>query len=329
LSLGLALRRAGVPVLLHEAGRYPRHRVCGEFITALDSDTRERLGLAPFLADAVPRREVAWFRRGQALHRHVLPEAALALGRHVLDARLAAAFVAAGGDLRVGLRADPGEARPGRVFAHGRRADGESPWLGLKCHALDLPLVAELELHLGANAYVGLCALPGGRVNVSGLFRRRAGLAVDRESALPVYLRAAGLAALAERLAGVAVDPDSRCAVAGLAFGRAPTTADSPDRLCLGDAHALIPPFTGNGMTMAFQSAALAVEPLIRWARAECGWPETVAQIQGSLRDRFRLRLASAAVLHPVLLGRRGQDGLGVVARLGLLPVNPLYHALH
>ena len=29
LSLGVALRRADVPVVLHEAGRYPRHRATG------------------------------------------------------------------------------------------------------------------------------------------------------------------------------------------------------------------------------------------------------------------------------------------------------------
>jgi len=39
LSLGLALRRRGVPVTVWEAGHYPRHRVCGEFITGLDRAT--------------------------------------------------------------------------------------------------------------------------------------------------------------------------------------------------------------------------------------------------------------------------------------------------
>ena len=35
LSLGLALRQQDIPVTLFEAGSYPRHRVCGEFITGL------------------------------------------------------------------------------------------------------------------------------------------------------------------------------------------------------------------------------------------------------------------------------------------------------
>ena len=42
LSLGVALRREGVPVTLFEAGDYPRHRVCGEFIAGLAETTANR-----------------------------------------------------------------------------------------------------------------------------------------------------------------------------------------------------------------------------------------------------------------------------------------------
>ncbi len=330
LSLGLALRRAGAPVTLHEAGEYPRHRVCGEFIAGLDPATRDHLGLAPFLADARLHREVAWFHGAATIHRHALPAPALALSRHVLDQRLADAFVGAGGQLHTRSRLDPRDAPEGRVFALGRRAATGSRWLGLKCHARGLPLAAALELHLGQHAYVGLCALDDGWVNVSGLFRRRPGLAVDREAALPAYLRTAGLGALADRLAAASeIDPDSRCAVAGLAFGRAPATPADDTRMVIGDAHALIPPFTGNGMAMAFQSAALALDPLLAWSRGAADWPAALAAVRRALRACFRVRLAASAVLHPALLRPRGQAGLAAAARAGLLPINPLYHALH
>ena len=36
LSLGIGLRRAGVSTEIFEAGDYPRHRVCGEFVTGLE-----------------------------------------------------------------------------------------------------------------------------------------------------------------------------------------------------------------------------------------------------------------------------------------------------
>ena len=326
LSLGLALRRAGAPVVLHEAGAYPRHRVCGEFIAGLDADTRRVLRLDPFLSDARSCQEVRWFRADAALRSRPLPSPALALGRYALDLRLAEAFASAGGDLRAGSRvaADPA---PGRVLAHGRRADARSPWMGLKIHALDLPLSAPLEVHLGREAYVGLCALAGGRVNVCGLFRRRPRLAFDRDSALVAHLRASGLARLAARLENAAPDPASACAVSALVFGTTPGTREDPDRLALGDAHALIPPFTGNGMTLAFQSAAVALEPLLAWARDEAGWRETVALVRARLRSRFRLRLWTSFLLHPVLLTQLGQTGLVAADRLRALPFDSFYQA--
>ena len=51
LAAGIALRQRGVPVELHEAASYPRHRVCGEFISGLSETTVETLGLGAVLED--------------------------------------------------------------------------------------------------------------------------------------------------------------------------------------------------------------------------------------------------------------------------------------
>jgi flavin-dependent dehydrogenase len=325
LSLALALRRAGVPVVVHEAGDYPRHRVCGEFIAGLDATTRRSLGLDPFLADALPHREVAWFLQDRDVQRQQLPEPALALGRDVLDTRLAQAVRAAGGEVRERSRLHVHRPAEGCVACHGR-GHGRSPWLGLKVHVRNLPLAAGLELHLGHRAYTGLCRLPDGTVNVSGLFLQRPGLPVRRETALLVHLEAAGLAGLAARLRAADPDPESHCAVAGLSFAPPRPPAGL---LALGDARAMIPPFTGNGMAMAFQSAALAAGPLTAWARGDLAWPAALARIDRSLRARFRLRLASARALHPLLLRPSPQRWLAFAGRAGLLPFGPLYRALH
>ena len=172
LSLGLALRRAGIAVTIIEAGNYPRHRVCGEFITGLRRSTRERLGLDPFLEGAAPNREVGWFIRGVPARTQRLPAIAFGLSRHTLDTRLARAFVEAGGHLRVNTRSASFNDAPGRIIATGRRRSA-SRWLGLKLHALDFPLKSELELHLGDDAYIGLTRIEDHRVNICGLFRRR------------------------------------------------------------------------------------------------------------------------------------------------------------
>lgn len=326
LSLGLALRRADVPVTLVEAGTYPRHRVCGEFITGLAPSTINRLGLAPFLADARLHREVAWFLRAQPLRRQTLHEPAFSLSRHALDQRLATAFTAAGGDLHTHTRADLSDAPDGRVFATGRRP-ARPAWIGLKCHALNLPLVSELELHLGDNAYIGLCAVEDNRVNVSGLFRLRADLPnLARETALVAYLRAAGLSTLADRLASASIDPESHSAIAGLGFSQ---PSKRTNRLVIGDTYAMIPPFTGHGMAMAFQSVEVALDPLLSWSRGDLSWPDTLRIVQHRLRTLFRLRLASASALHPFLFRPARQRLLEAASRLRLLPMEPLYRITH
>jgi flavin-dependent dehydrogenase len=326
LSLGLALRRAGVPVTIFEAGAYPRHRVCGEFITGLKAPTIARLGLAPLLGDAGRLREVAWLARGRVVRRQQLPAPALAMSRHTLDARLAEAFTAAGGHLLTGTRLDPNEAPEGRVFATGRRRTTTATWLGLKLHVRGLRLTSELEFHLGDGAYVGLCPVEDGRVNVCGLFRPRDEVAAGRETVLAGYLRATGLDALAARLGEAEICPASCSAVAGVGFDR---RGVETDRLNLGDTFAMIPPFTGNGMAMAFQAAESALDPLLAWAGGGAGWTDTVRLAGGRLRRRFRRRLAAAAAVHPFLHSPPRQRWLALAARARLLPLGPLYHLLH
>ncbi len=327
LALGLGLRRAGVPVTIFEAGTYPRHRVCGEFITGLDETTITRLGLAPLLADAARLSDVEWFYRARAIRRQRLPAPALTLSRHALDARLAEAFTAAGGRLHTNKRVDTGDAPEGRVFSTGRRRVTAAPWLGLKLHARGLRLTSELEFHLGNDAYVGLCPVENGRVNICGLFRQRADVTGNRETVLLAYLRAVGLDALAARLTDAEICAESCSAVAGVSFDRNGGTDDG--RLCLGDTFAMIPPFTGNGMAMAFQSAELALDPLLAWARNEAGWSETVRAANVALTNKFARRLAVADTAHPFMFSPKRQRWLAVAARMGILPLRSLYRLLH
>src|SRR5690606_27590067 len=123
-------------------------------------------------------------------------------------------------------------------------------------HLKDLALAGDLEVHLGAGAYVGGSRIEDGWINVCGLFRRRAGLAVDSPAALARTLRGSGLEGLADRVERAAFRSGSCCAVAGFAFDDA---VERQDGVVLGDTCAVVPPFTGNGMAMAFTGAALAL----------------------------------------------------------------------
>lgn len=320
LSLAAGLRLRGVPVRVHEAGSYPRHRVCGEFISGVEEGTLETLGIAGPLAGAMPKTRAAWFREGRKVHEDRLPVPAMAISRYRLDALLKERVVASGGEVVERSRL-PREPREGLVWAAGRIPE-RSPWIGLKCHYAGLETLADLEMHMGRSGYAGLVEVePPDRVNVCALFRVDRAIGGSGPRLLENYLRAGGNAALADRLAAAEADASSFCAVAGFRLGR----QHSDPRLCvLGDAESMIPPFTGNGMSMAFEAAALALDPLERWSRGSLAWDACTAEIRGSLHRRFRKRLAAARALHPFLLNAGGRDFIEAAGRAGILPFRPL-----
>src|SRR5438128_2371738 len=104
LTLGIGLRRRGIPVVVWESGFYPRHRVCGEFISGRGQQTLRNLDLLETLitAGAAQAETAAFFSRTRSFPAHPLPQAALCLSRFELDALLAARFVELRGELRCG-----------------------------------------------------------------------------------------------------------------------------------------------------------------------------------------------------------------------------------
>ena len=104
---------------------------------------------------------------------------------------------------------------------------------------------------------------------------------------------------LRERLVDAEYVPDSLASVAGLDYGAAQSTGEF---LRLGDSQGLIPPITGNGMSLAFESAALALGPLRSWSLGQLGWDTACHEIQLRLRSRFGSRLWRARHLQSFLL---------------------------
>jgi flavin-dependent dehydrogenase len=325
LGLGNALARSGVPVRLMEAGSYPRHKVCGEFICGRGAEALADLGLADVLLGAKWHRTVSWKRADGRCFTHRLPEAAAGLSRHELDRRMAEAFTKAGGELLERNRFR-GEAAEGIVFCSGRAAT-KTDWIGLKFHCANLRTAADLEMHLGKDLYLGLSGVENGRVNVCALARRIPGLQAPREELLLAYLRHAGLGKLAQRLAGGGIDPESHAGVAGVAFATFPSLRDPSVRL--GDAFSVIPPFTGNGMSLALESAVEAQPVLLAWARGELTWVAARNRLRQRCLYRFGGRLLCARFLHPWLNRPRRQGILFSVSRLRLLPIGALYRLTH
>jgi flavin-dependent dehydrogenase len=324
LSVGLALCREGIPVTIYEAGDYPRHRVCGEFIAGLDPRTVDVLGLRDILADARPHDAVTYYLRGRPLRPYRLPRTAWGISRYALDTRLANAFVAAGGDLRTHARVPESDTPPGRVFAAGRKRKGPF-WVGLKVHVRNFSLSNDFEVHLGDRAYVGLSSVESGDVNVCGLFAQR-NVAARGTELLPAYLDAAGLGGLAERIRSADADGDSNCVTAAPLGDR---RVAASDRIWLGDACASIAPFTGNGLAMALQGAELALAPLRAYAAGITSWGDSVRAVARAQRARFRRRLLFSSLLHPFFLERRRQECLAALSSLRLIPFRACYAALH
>jgi len=96
--------------------------------------------------------------------------------------------------------------------------------------------------------------------------------------------------------------------VAGLALR--PQRAASRAECCIGDAITMIPPVTGNGMSMAFESAELAVEPLAAWSRSEISWAATRSAVARRCDAAFARRLAWAKWLQRLLLAPSLQNAL-------------------
>jgi menaquinone-9 beta-reductase len=318
LSLGIALRNRGVPVSVIEAGRYPRHRVCGEFISGVSGETLDFLGISGCFHDALRHRSLAWHDRGHLLLTDELPAPALGISRHRLDLRLRDCFLALGGALATGMRARPDPAE-GLVWAAGRR-NAKGRWIGLKTH-VRMPTRTDLEMHSGSNGYAGLAGVEEGWTNVCGLFLLEKGIAATGSGLLPAYLEAGGNHDLAERLRSSEWREGSLSAVAGFETGRQP---EMPGLLRVGDAAEMIPPFTGNGMTMAFESARLAVEPLVSWSGGACSWERAREAIRVAALRCFRRRMWSASLAHPLLFRSGGRAVIRSLAATGVFPFRPL-----
>ena len=305
LSLGIALLRRGGAVTLHEAGRYPRHRVCGEFISGVTEATLGKLGIGRHLEPAMQLRSSRWFDASGPLAS--IPVNGVGISRWALDQSLQMDFTDSGGILKTESRIVPGE---GIVWAAGRvRTDGN--WIGVKCHVRGLPLADDLEMHVASNGYIGLAKVEDEVVNVCGLFRRQKG--IGGKDALFQCLRAGGLSDLAGRISGAAPDPDSFCAVAGFQTGR---QAGPP--FSIGDAAYMIPPFTGNGMTMAFESAATALDPLVEYASGKISWQQAGGLAAKLQAERFSRRIRVAGWLHSLITAK--PSFVAAIAKRNIIP---------
>lgn len=283
-ACAIALARAGRRVVVLERETAPGHKVCGEFLSIEAVRLLAALGIDPAALGAVPieRLRLAAGGRESAAP---LPFRGMSLSRRALDEALLHRAAAHGATVRRGARVralrreDGGWRAP---LANGGNVTGTDAFLATGKHALrDWPrpagsgaatigfklhwrlaadmaaeLAGSVELALFGDGYAGLEPVEGGRANLCLLVRRDWLAALDGGwDALLAAVRAAS-PLIDRRLAGAVPCWASPLAVAGLPFGHLHRAGEGPWRL--GDQVAVVPPFTGDGMSVALLSARRA-----------------------------------------------------------------------
>ncbi len=249
-AAAIAGLREGRGVDLFEKSVFPRHKVCGEFISPEAATLLDELGvLADFRAAGPARIGRIELHFGRRAKRSRLAEPAFGLSRYALDALLIEHAVRLGAR----VRREAGAATPGCVLASGRSAI-ERPGkrlFGFKAHFTG-PADDAVELFFFGQCYAGVSVVEHGITNVCALapehILRAHGF--DFDSVLRLS------EPLAER-----VRPLTR-AMKWLAAGPVafmdPFSGAGDTTYRAGDALGFIDPFTGSGILSALFTGRLA-----------------------------------------------------------------------
>ncbi|MBV8582199.1 MAG: NAD(P)/FAD-dependent oxidoreductase [Candidatus Eremiobacteraeota bacterium] len=292
-ATALLLARAGVAVTVVERARFPRRKVCGEYLNAGALDALERLGaLDAVRALGAPLRGVRLVPPGAPPVTLAFDRPALACAREALDAALLDAAVAAGAQVEharvddvlldgercagVRVRTDDGALVERRArFVVG--ADGAGSVVARKLGLAQVArrraryavgghyagfgaLDAHIEMYVGGGAYFALNPLDTERTNVMVVVPR------DRLARWSADVDAGVGGAAAELGRGVrsfdgATRLGPRVSVGPLAHDVRRVVA--PGALLVGDAAGFLDPFTGQGIFLALTGAEHAADAIL------------------------------------------------------------------
>jgi len=334
-ALAVRLARAGRHVVLFERDPGPADKVCGEFlsreaVTYLEILGLDLRGLGAVAIDAVRLVD------GDRVAEVELPFSALSLSRRVLDEALLELAAAAGCELRRGQRVHGLERASGGagwqvrldddthhgaaaaflatgkhdVRGHQRPPGRQDDLVAFKLHWVLSPeqtaaLSGAVELVMFEGGYAGLQRVEAGRANLCLVVRRSRLREVGaRWSSVLAAMRAES-PHLDRRLAGAEPRWAKPLALSRIPYGHVRRHADGLWRL--GDQAAVIPSFSGDGMSIALHSAALAAHTVLAGGTAEA--------YQRQLARDVSRQVALATACSQALVRRPGQVVLGAVAR--------------
>jgi len=311
-AAAIALSRKGRHVTLIEREPTPRHKVCGEFLSGEALEDLQLLGIDVASLGVTPIDHVRLAAAKRAAQAR-LPFPAASLTRKALDTALIAEAIAAGVRLEQGRSVqalsrtadnvwqatlDDGTTReaPTVFLATGKhdlrgypRPDDPDRWVAFKMYYRLAPAqTAELarasELMLYPGGYGGIQPVEGGIANLCCVVQQRylAGTGNRWEQFLAKMQR--DCPHLAMRLAGAEPLLAKPIAITHIPYGYIrPTTEEG--LYCIGDQAAVIPSFTGDGISIALHTARCAVAAYIAAEPA----PVFQAKLRSALLTQMRL----------------------------------------
>lgn len=285
-AAAIALSRARRKVTLIEREPAPRHKVCGEFLSGEALEDLQALGIDAAALGAVPIPYVRLAAARRAAEAP-LPFPAASLTRKALDTALIAEAIAAGVRVEQGRSVEALTRTAGGIWqakldsgavceaptaflatgkhdlrGHARPKDPQR-WVAFKMYYRLAPAqAAELagtsELMLYPGGYGGIQPVEGGIANLCWVVQQRYLARVGHRWDEFLAKMQQDCPHLAMRLAGAEPLLDRPIAVTHIPYGHIRRTTED-GLYCIGDQAAVIPSFTGDGISIALHTARCAV----------------------------------------------------------------------
>jgi flavin-dependent dehydrogenase len=323
-AASISLARKGNRVTLIEREPTPRHKICGEFLSGEALEDLHALGIDVASLGAVPIDYVRLAAAGRAAEAP-LPFHAASLTRRALDTALMAQAIAAGVRVERGrgvqslsrtaanlwrATLDDGSSyeaptaflATGKhdLYGHGRPKDPHH-WVAFKMYYRLSPgqtaqLADASELTLYPGGYGGIQPVEGGVANfccvVKQRYFARAGL---RWEGLIAKMQQ-DCPHLAMRLDSAEPLLDKPIAITHIPYGYLRRTTE-PGLYCIGDQAAVIPSFTGDGISIALHTARAAAAAYLAAETA----PVFQAKLRSAMLPQMRLaELAADGLNNPI-----------------------------
>ena len=315
-AAAIMLARAGRDVLLVERDAAPKHKVCGEFLSGEALDFLGDLGIDVPGLGALPVRGVRLCLRNSVSEGR-LPFPAMSVTRRKLDGAMLVLAERAGVRVQRGTAVQTLERREKQWYAslgngrgciardavlatgkhdiHGlpRPTGVQGAMVALKMYwrlspAQAVALREHVELLLYPGGYVGLQTVEDEVANFSALIDRHVLAKLGGWDGFIRHLCKRSSHAR-ERLEGARALLSKPLAVSSIPYGFVRREALDEGLWAVGDQAAVIPSFTGDGMSLALYSGVRAAESILHGASA--------AEFQRELHRELRAQVSRATAL--------------------------------